>query len=124
MGKLFKRKVSRLILVLLLALPAYSQEKPIKIEPYTTGSTTIGNGSRINLNSGFKSNINLKISEKVKLKISLGMMVGGVLFTTAYLTNKNYYGSTYNNQQFLSNLFLTSGITLFVGGVSFNLNRF
>ena len=111
-----------LVLILFLFVTNFcdSQEKTTDLKPYVTGSTTLSNGGRVNLNTGFNLKTKIRLTEKVSLDLGMSMALSGVVFTTTGLLNKNNYYNLYYNQNMRSFL-INSGLTLLVSGVTITI---
>lgn len=119
------------IILLLLTTQCYSQTNYINLKPVTTGSVTLsGNGVRTNYNTSIRLNLNKNIGSNVNIKLGVGMMLGGVVFTTAGLlttpiTEEDNYGNIVAKPFWAqgSKMFaITTGISLFVGGITVSLS--
>lgn len=119
------------IILLLLTTQGYSQTNYIDLKPVTTGSVTLsGNGVRTNYNTSIRLNLNKNIGSNVNIKLGVGMMLGGVVFTTAGLlttpiTEEDNYGNIVAKPFWAqgSKMFaITTGISLFVGGITVSLS--
>lgn len=125
MGSIPKGKIqqmNRLVLILFLFVTNFciSQEKTTQFKPYITGSTTLSNGGRFNLNTGFNLRTKIKLTEKLSLNLGMSMALAGVVFTTTGLLNKNTYGTLYYNQT-MRGFLINSGLTLFVSGITITI---
>ena len=118
-------------ILLLFKTLTYSQTSYIDLKPINTGSITLsGNGVRTNYNTGFRFNFKTRIGSNVNIRVGIGMMLGGVVFTTAGLlttsvTEENQYGEIVNKPfwaQGSKMLAITSGVGLFVGGITVTLS--
>jgi len=118
-------------ILLLFTTLTYSQTSYIDLKPINTGSITLsGNGVRTNYNTGFRFNFKTRIGSNVNIRVGIGMMLGGVVFTTAGLlttsvTEENQYGEIVNKPfwaQGSKMLAITSGVGLFVGGITVTLS--
>ena len=119
------------IILLLFTTQCYSQTNYINLKPVTTGSVTLsGNGVRTNYNTSIRLNLNKNIGSNVNIKLGVGMMLGGVVFTTAGLlttpiTEEDNYGNIVAKPFWAqgSKMFaITTGISLFVGGITVSLS--
>ena len=125
MGSIPKGKIQQmnsLVLILFLFVTNFciSQEKTTQLKPYITGSTTLSNGGRFNLNTGFNLRTKIKLTEKLSLNLGMSTALAGVVFTTTGLLNKNTYGSLYYNQT-MRGFLINSGLTLFVSGITITI---
>lgn len=113
-----------LVLILFLFITNFcdSQEKTTDLKPYITGSTTLSNGGRFNLNTGLNLRTKIRLTEKVSLDLGMSMALAGVVFTTTGLLNKSTYGSLYYNQT-MRGFLINSGLTLFISGVTITIVR-
>jgi len=118
-------------ILLLFTTLTYSQTSYIDLKPINTSSITLsGNGVRTNYNTGFRFNFKTRIGSNVDIRVGIGMMLGGVVFTTAGLlttsvTEENQYGEIVNKPfwaQGSKMLAITSGVGLFVGGITVTLS--
>lgn len=120
-------------ILLLLTIQGYSQTNYINLKPVTTGSVTLsGNGLRTNYNTSIRLNLNKNVGSNVNIKLGIGMMLGGVVFTTAGLlttpvTQEDSYGNIVAKPfwaQGSKMLAITSGISLFIGGITVSLSGY
>jgi hypothetical protein len=118
-------------ILLLFTTLTYSQTSYIDLKPINTSSITLsGNGVRTIYNTGFRFNFKTRIGSNVDIRVGIGMMLGGVVFTTAGLlttsvTEENQYGEIVNKPfwaQGSKMLAITSGVGLFVGGITVTLS--
>jgi len=118
-------------ILLLFTTLTYSQTSYIDLKPINTGSITLsGNGVRTNYNTGFRFNFKTNVGSNIDIRVGIGMMLGGVVFTTAGLlttsvTEENQYGEIVNKPfwaQGSKMLAITSGVGLFVGGITVTLS--
>jgi hypothetical protein len=119
------------VILLLFTTLTYSQTNYLDLKPVNTGSITLsGNGVRTNYNTGLRINLKTKIGPNVDLKVGLGMMLGGVVFTTAGLltspiTEEDSSGFVVEKpfwEQGPKMVSIITGLGLFVGGVTISLS--